>query len=108
MSLERVGRLTVLCVVALVIVCGQKRSVSAQENFEAVAQAASAAREAGRVDEALRDYSQAVALRPDWAEGWWYLGTMLYDQDHYAEAIAPLKKLVELSPELGAAWAFLG
>ncbi|MBV8673481.1 MAG: tetratricopeptide repeat protein [Acidobacteriaceae bacterium] len=106
MSLERVGRLATLCCIALLIVSA--KTVSAQDNFPAVAQAASAAREAGRTDEALSDYAQAVSLRPDWAEGWWYLGTMQYDRDHYADAIAPLKRLVQLSPNLGSAWAFLG
>ena len=108
MSSERAGRLAVLCCAAVLMICGRGEPASAQDNFPAVAQAASDARAAGRNDEAIRDYSQAVALRPDWAEGWWYLGTMQYDQDHYAEAIPALKKLVQLSPGLGSAWAFLG
>src|SRR5271170_1223548 len=103
------------CCMALLLACGEKReawaqtgTASAQENFQAVAEAATAARETGKPDEAIRDYARGVALRPDWAEGWWYLGTMQYDRDHYSEAIPALQKLVRLSPDLGPAWSFLG
>jgi predicted Zn-dependent protease len=103
----------VWCCVALFILCGGRRvfgqaAAAAGGTFEALAQAASTAREAGRADEAIHDYSQAVALRPDWAEGWWYLGTMQYDRDRYADAIPALRQLVQIAPNLGAARAFLG
>lgn len=78
------------------------------DNFQSLARSAEAAREAGKSEEAARDYAQAVALRPDWAEGWYYLGTLEYDQNHYPQAIAALEKLVRLAPRLGAAWSFLG
>ena len=105
-------RRAVMCgCMALLVVNGGRAAAwqaSGQESFQALAQAASAAREAGRADEAVQDYSRAVALHPDWAEGWWYLGTMQYDQNQYAGAIQALRNLVALSPNLGAAWAFLG
>jgi len=69
---------------------------------------AAAAREAGRADEAMQNYKRALKLRPDWDEGWWYLGTISYDADHYAEAIPAFKNLVERNPKIGAAWGFLG
>jgi tetratricopeptide (TPR) repeat protein len=107
---ERLRCPAVLCCLVLLIVCGERQATCQQtnESFQALAAAASAAREAGRADEAIRDYQRAAALRPDWAEGWWYLGTMQYDQDRYADAIPALKKLAALSPDLGAAWGFLG
>jgi tetratricopeptide (TPR) repeat protein len=108
MLIERLRRFALFCCAALLFFAGITRPARAQDDFQAIATAASAAREGGRADEAIRDYSRAVALRPDWTEGWWYLGTMQYDQDHYAEAIPPLTKLVGLSPDLGAGWAFLG
>jgi tetratricopeptide (TPR) repeat protein len=76
--------------------------------FEAFAADAESAREAGRSDEAIRNYRAAVALRPEWEEGWWYLGTLLYDGDHFDEAIPALEHMVELDQKAGAAWAFLG
>ena len=106
-------RLAMCCCVALLVLCGGDRvgfgqASGAGETFQAVAEAAANAREAGKADEAIRDYARAVALRPDWAEGWWYLGTMQYDRDRYAEAIPALRKLVQFAPNLGSAWAFLG
>ena len=78
------------------------------EDFDALAKSAAAAREANKADEAVRDYRQAVAIRPDWAEGWWYLGSLAYDADQYSDAIASFQKLVQVAPQLGAAWNFLG
>ena len=106
MLVRRLRGLPLCCCAALLIFSG--RAAWGEQDFQSIAAGAAAAREAGRTDEAIRDYAGAVALRPDWAEGWWYLGTLQYDRDHYAEAIPPLRKLVELSPDLGAGWAFLG
>ncbi|HEX9112470.1 MAG TPA: tetratricopeptide repeat protein [Terriglobales bacterium] len=76
--------------------------------FEQLSAQAASAREAGRVDDAIRFYQRALQLQPDWAEGWWYVGTLNYDADHYAEAIPALQSLVALSPQMGPALAFLG
>ncbi len=78
------------------------------QNFENVAAKASSAREAGQTDEAIRNYRAAVELRPAWDEGWWYLGTLLYDSDHFEEAIPALRRVVTIQPKAGPAWAFLG
>jgi tetratricopeptide (TPR) repeat protein len=89
------------------------QSSASQQNagtaaFEAVAKSATAAREAGHADEAIQGYRRAVEINPRWEEGWWYLGTLLYDADRYSEAIPALQKLVELVPNAGPAWNFLG
>ena len=88
------------------VVTAQTPSNSA--SFETLAANAVSAREAGRIDEAIRNYRAAVELRPAWDEGWWYLGTLLYDTDHFEEAIPALRRVVELAPKAGPAWAFLG
>src|ERR1039458_5147399 len=76
--------------------------------FEQLSTQAASAREAGRVDDAIRDYQSALKLQPNWAEGWWYLGTLNYDADHYSVAIPALQRLIALNPQMGAALAFLG
>jgi len=81
---------------------------AAAANFEALAKSATAAREAGRTDEALRDYKRALEIRAEWEEGWWYLGTLEYDKDQYSEAIPAFQKLVQLVPAAGPGWNFLG
>src|SRR4051812_38721835 len=57
-----------------------------QKSFDQLATEAGAAREADRVDEAVALYRQGVTLQPQWAEGWWYLATLYYDQNNYPEA----------------------
>lgn len=56
------------------------------ESFEKLAERARAAMEADRVPEAIRLYGRATALRPDWPEGWWHLGTLLFDGSRFREA----------------------
>ena len=43
------------------------------------------------MDDAIRCYRSALKLQPHWAEGWWYLDTLNYDADNYAEAIPALQ-----------------
>ena len=81
---------------------------STGNSFDDLAKSAAAARDANNIDVAVRDYQEALAIRPDWQEGWWYLGTLQYDANHYPEAIAALQKLILLAPQIGPAWAFLG
>jgi Flp pilus assembly protein TadD len=47
-------------------------------------------------------------MRPDWAEGWWYLGTMAYDHSHFQRAVEALTKVTALAPRDGNAFAMLG
>ncbi|MBI1761845.1 MAG: tetratricopeptide repeat protein [Acidobacteria bacterium] len=73
-----------------------------------VAAQADAAREAGNLDEAITLYQQGVAQRPRWDEGWWYLATLLYERDRYAEAAPAFKRVAALRPKAGAPLALLG
>lgn len=59
---------------------------SKSESFEDLARRAQAAMEADHVQEAIRLYAQATKLRPDWSEGWWHIGTLLFDAGHFGEA----------------------
>jgi tetratricopeptide (TPR) repeat protein len=58
----------------------------AQTPFATLAKQASVARAANRLDEAATLYRKALALRPTWAEGWFSLGTIQYDQNSYQAA----------------------
>src|SRR5215467_3716993 len=81
---------------------------AASQRFMQVSREAAQAREHERLDEAVQRYREAVRLRPDWKEGWWYLGTIFYDQDRYDEARVALRRFTVLDPKVSAAWAFLG
>lgn len=76
--------------------------------FDQVSKRAAAAREADRVDEAIELYRQGLRLRPSWGEGWWYVGTLLYDGDRYGEGRDAFRRLVSIEPKRGPSWALLG
>jgi tetratricopeptide (TPR) repeat protein len=78
------------------------------DNFEELARKASAAREQDRTDEAIDLHQKALALRPDWIEGWWYIGTLYAATDQDDKAAAAFQKVVAAKPEFGPGWASLG
>jgi len=89
----------------------QSQSMPAQSDAAAVEtlkRNADAARRAGRIDEAIELYGQALRLEPTWAEGHWDLGTIYYDSDRYAQCRDAFARVVEYQPEHGAALAFKG
>src|SRR3954451_14030598 len=69
---------------------------------------AAAARDAGRTSEAIELYRQALATHPRSADGWWQLGTLLYDADRYAEATDAFQRCTALTPRIGTAWVMRG
>lgn len=76
--------------------------------FKKFAAEAAAAREANRLDEAIGLYVQAVTIKPDWTEGWWYLGTMSYELDRYEQARDAFRRVLFRNDQDPAAVAFLG
>jgi predicted Zn-dependent protease len=79
-----------------------------RDSFNKLAEGAKEASEGNRLEEATSLYRKALALRPRWAEGWWSLGTLEYDQDHYAKAAHDFEKLIALDSANGTAHAMLG
>jgi len=78
------------------------------QSFASIAKAADQAREADHLSDAADLYSKAVSLRPSWTDGWWWLASILYEQDRFREAQAPFKRFIALSPKPAPAYAFLG
>lgn len=78
-----------------------------QESFEQVAKHADEARTANRLNEAITLYSRAVRLRPSWTEGWWWLGSLLYDEDRFPEAQKAFAHFVKLDAHPAPGYAFL-
>ncbi len=79
-----------------------------QANFDQLKSQADAAREAGRLEEAIGFYRKAVAAKPSSVECWWFLATLLYDRDLYPEAIPAFKRVTALQPQAGAPFVMLG
>jgi tetratricopeptide (TPR) repeat protein len=76
--------------------------------FEDLAAQAAAARQANDTAKAVGLYRQALAIKPDWAEGWWSLGTLFYDGDRYADGARAFSAYVTLDEKNPMGWGFLG
>ena len=85
-----------------------RQSARVPADAQSLAARADAARAANRPDEAIALYRRALQARPRWAEGWFHLGTLLYDRDAHADAAAALRKATALAPSVGTAWVMLG
>jgi len=98
----RLARVTAMCLVAFL------GRAATGDTFDRVSKEAADARVENRIQDAVGLYRQGVKLRPSWAEGWWFLGELLYDQDKYPEARDALHRLVALDPKTGPGFALLG
>ncbi|HVO22229.1 MAG TPA: tetratricopeptide repeat protein [Candidatus Margulisiibacteriota bacterium] len=54
---------------------------------------------AGRLDDAIGKYREAVALDPSFADAWEGLSMALADKEQWDAAIDAAKKVVELTPD---------
>src|SRR5439155_11237834 len=72
-------------------------------SFAVLSKRADEARDGDRLEEAKALYTRALALRPTWVEGWWSLGTILYDQNSYPAAARAFGRLVSSDPTNGTA-----
>jgi tetratricopeptide (TPR) repeat protein len=85
-----------------------KDGAAAGPTFGDLSRRAAAAKAAVRIDEAMELYERALKLKPDWVEGRFTLGTLLYDQDKYAEAREQFRRVSLLEPKNGLVLAFKG
>jgi tetratricopeptide (TPR) repeat protein len=76
--------------------------------FDDYAKRAEEARLASRLDEAIEFYTRALKIRPNWPDGWWYLGAIFYENDRYQEAQDAFNNLITLDEKKGQAWGMLG
>jgi tetratricopeptide (TPR) repeat protein len=76
--------------------------------FDAIVQRADAARDAHQADQAVELYQQALHLKPGWRQGWWVLGSMLYDANRYSEGEQAFLPLTTLDADKSPGWAMAG
>ncbi|MGA3132719.1 MAG: tetratricopeptide repeat protein [Terracidiphilus sp.] len=89
-------------------IAGQEPSAAPWQSFDQLLQAAETARDANRNDEAIWLFRRALEEQPESEQALWYLGTMLYEKEQYAEARDVLRQFATLRPDAGPAWALLG
>jgi len=77
----------------------QNQEDATPEPFEKLAKRAQAAMDGDRIPEAIKLYQRATTLRPDWPEGWWHLGTLLFDAGRFGEARDAFKHFVSVERE---------
>ena len=87
-----------------------QKSAGEQSNaaFDQAVKLGDEARQADQLVAALDHYVTALKIRPDWKEGWWNTGAILYEQDHYMEARDAFRNLVALDANNGPGWGMLG
>ena len=98
----------VFSLLVLLLILPPALSAVPSKSFEQISKEADAARQAEHLNDAISLYRASVELRPDWGEGWWALGTLLYDQDRFPEAEAAFRRFVAVTPAPGPGYAFLG
>lgn len=95
--------IAILWVTSLAAYAGAETS-----SFQKLVLQAEQARQADRLFEAAQLYRKAVQLRPNWSEGWWWLGSIYYDQDLYTEARSAFEHSISGSKKDATVYAFLG
>jgi len=83
-------------------------TANSADTFEALAQKAQASQAAGQTDLTISYFQRALALHPEWGDGWRNLGTLYYTSARYADAVAALKNSVAIDAQQGNTWALLG
>ena len=100
-------------IAALLTITGSACAQSAGQpgrppRFEDLAHQAEAARDSGRLDEALILYRRALELNPDWEEGWGKAGSIAYELGKHAECASDFRRLTVLNPDFVPAWTLEG
>jgi len=99
--------MTVVHRLVLIISLLSAFSAAAPTDFETISREAAKALAEDRVNDAIRLYRSGVKQQPGWTDAWWSLGTLLYDQDRFAEALDAFRHFIALTPKRGPAYAFL-
>ena len=103
-------RLLVLACVGVGLLALENASLAQQgaASFEDLAGRAAAARDGGNLPLAIDLYGQAEQVKPDWAEGWFYLGMLQYSANAYPAAIDAFNHLLALQPGVPPGMALRG
>lgn len=98
----------VLLLACVAIAARQLPAQTPAPSFSDLQERAEQARKANQTEEEVTLYRKAVTLRPSWGEGWWYLGTALYDLHRYTEALRAFQRLSQIDSTDGSAPALTG
>ncbi len=91
-----------------IAIAGQEPPAASRQGFDRLLQAAEKARDENRDDEAIQLFRRALSEQPESEQALWYLGTMLYEKDQFAESRDVLRRFLTTRSDAGPAWALLG
>ena len=83
-------------------------SAGPKQSYDQLLQAAKTARNDNRSDEAIMLFRRALSQQPESEEALWYLGTLYYEKQQYAEARDVLRQFMTVRNDAGPGWALLG
>jgi tetratricopeptide (TPR) repeat protein len=97
-----------LLIVAAALLVSSASGQNTPAQFDDLAAQAAQAREQQNLPLALELYRKAEELKPEWAEGWWYIGLLNYSSRQYAPAIDAFNHLLQVEPRAVPALALRG
>lgn len=77
-------------------------------SFSDMVASANAARDVNDIPRAIDLYQQALKLNSQWADGWWFIGSLEYGSGDYAKAEDALSHYLELNQNAAPALAIRG
>src|ERR1035438_9600931 len=102
------GVLVVLFVAFMGEITAAQESGSEPSGLHDITLRAEAARKEGRPQDAETLYRRGLESNPRWAEGWWHLALLLYDQSRYHETETAIENYMGLHSGSGPAYALMG
>jgi tetratricopeptide (TPR) repeat protein len=100
--------LIMIVIAELASYAGRGRAQQQNAQFETLASRASEARTQQNLPLAIELYGKAVEAKPDWAEGWFYIGLLQYSSNSFSSAIEAFNHFLQLKPGVGPAMALRG
>ena len=102
------AKFLVTAMASVICVVSPAQTNSFPKSFRSYVEQADRAAAENRLAQAVPLYRRALKIKPTWKEGWWKLGTSLYDQDQYKAASTAFARLLAFDPKNGTAHLFLG
>jgi tetratricopeptide (TPR) repeat protein len=98
----------IILLIAELAACAGRVHAQADSQFDALAARAAEARNQQNIPLAIQLYGEALDVKPDWSEGWFYRGLLQYERNGYASAIESFNHVLQLQPGVGPAMALRG
>jgi tetratricopeptide (TPR) repeat protein len=95
-------------ILLLISVMSAAAAQTSTQSFEELSKSAQQAYNAQHDDDAVRLFTEAVNIKPDYTQGWWAIGMIDYQHDRYPECRDALTRMVALDATAAPGFALLG